>query len=281
MITIGLTTWSEHQSLMPEKKQLTLNDYAQFLPIVEVDSFYYALQAPTVSAKWLQQVPHQFQFIVKAHKAMTKQEDYTDFTSTEKELFVRYKQSIQPLLDAGQLTAVLFQFPPFFQLNQENVQYLRRIRTWLPDVPIAVEFRNGTWYDEAYKKNMFAFLKQLKMTHVIVDEAQTPTNSVPFEPVVTNPDFAMLRLHGRNMAGWQNPGAMWRKQRTLYRYNADELQQFAATVQRLTKQAKEFAIIFNNNSGGDAADNALALQQILGITFENLAPKGPEQTSLF
>ena len=89
MITIGLTTWSEHQSLMPEKKQLTLNDYAQFLPIVEVDSFYYALQAPTVSAKWLQQVPHQFQFIVKAHKAMTKQEDYTDFTSTERNcLFV-------------------------------------------------------------------------------------------------------------------------------------------------------------------------------------------------
>lgn len=54
-----------------------------------------------------------------------------------------------------------------------------------------------------------------------------------------------------------------------------------ATVQRLTKQAKKVAIIFNNNSGGDAADNALALQQILGVTFENLAPKGPEQTSLF
>lgn len=281
MITIGLTTWSEHQSLMPSKKQLTLNDYAQFLPVVEVDSFYYGLRTPTVSANWLTQVPARFQFIVKAHQAMTRQEDYAEFTSTEKELFVRYRQSIEPLIKAGQLQAVLFQFPPFFQLNQENSQYLRQIRAWLPDVPIAVEFRHQSWYDDAFKQQMYAFLKQLNMTHVITDEAQTPTNSVPFEPVVTNPAFAMLRLHGRNMAGWQNPGAQWRKQRTLYRYNQDELQFFADAVRQIKNQAEQVAVIFNNNSGGDAADNALQLQQLLGLDFPDLAPKAPEQIDLF
>ena len=281
MITIGLTTWSEHASLMPAKKQLTLNDYAQFLPVVEIDSFYYALQAPTVSANWLAQVPPSFQFIVKAHQAMTKQADYQDVTSTEKELFTRYYRSIEPLMRAHQLKAVLFQFPPYFQLNQENSQYLRQVRAWLPDVPIAVEFRHSSWYDPAFKAQMYAFLSELKMTHVIVDEAQTPNNSVPFDPVVTNSALAMFRLHGRNMAGWQNPGASWRKQRTLYRYDATELAQLAETVQQLQSQAQEVVVIFNNNSGGDAADNALELQQLLNLKFENLAPKTPEQIDLF
>lgn len=281
MITIGLTTWSEHQSLLPNQKQLTLGDYAQFFPIVEVDSFYYALQAPTVSQKWLTQVPAGFQFIVKAHQAMTKQADYQAVTSTEKELFTRYYRSIEPLLTAQQLKAVLFQFPPYFQLNTENSQYLRRIRAWLPQVPIAVEFRHRSWYDLQFRKQMYAFLDELQMTHVIADEAQTPHNSVPFDPVVTNPALAMLRLHGRNMAGWQNPGAAWRKQRTLYRYKHEELAKLAQTVQKLATQAKETVVIFNNNAGGDAAANALELQQKLKLVFKDLAPKSPEQMDLF
>lgn len=31
-------------------------------------------------------------------------------------------------------------------------------------------------------------------------------------------------------------------------------------------------MIFNNNSGGDAADNALQLQKLLGISFDGLSP---------
>ena len=42
-ITIGLTTWKEHQALIKEAHPLTLREYAQHLPVVEVDTFFYAL----------------------------------------------------------------------------------------------------------------------------------------------------------------------------------------------------------------------------------------------
>lgn len=50
---------------------------------------------------------------------------------------------------------------------------------------------------------------------------------------------------------------------------------------RLKIKRNKFAVIFNNNSGGDAADNALQLQQLLGLEFPDLAPKAPEQIDLF
>ncbi len=56
---------------------------------------------------------------------------------------------------------------------------------------------------------------------------------------------------------------------------------FADAVRQIKNQAEQVAVIFNNNSGGDAADNALQLQQLLGLEFPDLAPKAPEQIDLF
>lgn len=38
------------------------------------------------------------------------------------------------------------------------------------------------------------------------------------------------------------------------------------------KLSKEVVVIFNNNSGGDAADNAKHLQKALQVEFQGLAP---------
>lgn len=47
-ITIGLTTWTEHPALIKnEQRPVTLNEYAQHLPVVEVDTFFYALPQVT------------------------------------------------------------------------------------------------------------------------------------------------------------------------------------------------------------------------------------------
>lgn len=68
------------------------------------------------------------------------------------------------------------------------------------------------------------------------------------------------------------------KKRTLYRYNDQELYELAETIKRLQGQTKEIGVIFNNNSGGDAAENALALKKILDITYDDL---NPAQIDLF
>lgn len=43
-------------------------------------------------------------------------------------------------------------------------------------------------------------------------------------------------------------------------------------VQDLNEQVDEVCVIFNNNSGRDAAPNALQLQELLHVSFNDLAP---------
>ena len=46
----------------------------------------------------------------------------------------------------------------------------------------------------------------------------------------------------------------------------------------LEQSSKDIYILFNNNSGGDAAENAKRFQAMLGIEYEGLAPR---QLTLF
>lgn len=280
-ITLGLTTWTEHPVLINnEQRPVTLNEYAQHFPAVEVDTFFYALPQVTTIQHWLAEVPAGFQFIIKAHKGMTLHTRGQELGELE-QLFAQYKRTITPLVAAGQLKTILFQFPPYFDATPKDIDYLRLIRTLLGDLPIAVEFRNQSWYRPGTLKSLLAFCKDLGFTLVAADEPHTTVTSVPFKLAVTNPQLVMLRLHGRNVQGWANQDKSWRKTRTLYRYSQTELTTFADSITALPSQVQEVCVIFNNNSAGDAAPNALKLQQILGLHFTGLAPRSPEQLDLF
>ena len=49
-------------------------------------------------------------------------------------------------------------------------------------------------------------------------------------------------------------------------------------LEQLKKQTKDIYVLFNNNSGGDAADNAKQLMKMMNITYGE--PK-PEQLNFF
>ncbi len=280
MITIGLTTWTEHPSLLGGTDKLTLTEYSGVLPVVEVDTPFYGIPKVTTVAKWQKEVPDKFQFILKANQVMTLHNVQDEGLSMDalKTAYREYRAMIKPLTQHHQLKAILFQFPPFFERSNKNFHYLQRMVDWLPGLPIAVEFRNQSWYEPGVKDSVFDFLKDLGVAHVVVDEPHALNDGVSFEPVVTSPQLALMRLHGRNQQGWSTKGPGWRGQRTLYRYSDVELTEFKATVEQLQQQAKEVCVIFNNNSGGDAADNALTLKDMLGISFGDL---GPQQLDLF
>lgn len=280
-ITIGLTTWTEHPALINnEQRPVTLNEYAQYLPTVEVDTFFYALPQVTTIQNWLAEVPEAFQFIVKAHRGMTLHERGQEKGELE-QLFNRYRKTVAPLVAAGQLKTVLFQFPPYFDASPQDIEYLRLVRLWMGKLPIAIELRNQTWYRPGTLKSLLAFCRELHFTLVAADEPHGTVTSVPFVLATTNPDLVMMRLHGQNTEGWINQGKSWRKTRTLYKYSPAELQAFCDQINQLTPQPKELCVIFNNNSGKDAAPNALQLQKMLDIHFTGLAPRSPEQIDLF
>ena len=280
-ITIGLTTWTEHPALINnEQRPVTLNEYAQHLPTVEVDTFFYALPQVTTIQNWLAEVPESFQFIVKTHRRMTLHERGQEKGELE-QLFNRYRKTVAPLVAAGQLKTVLFQFPPYFDASPQDIEYLRLVRLWMGNLPIAIELRNQTWYRPGTLKSLLAFCRELHFTLVAADEPHGTVTSVPFVLATTNPDLVMMRLHGQNTEGWINQGKSWRKTRTLYKCSSAELQVFCDQINQLTPQPKELCVVFNNNSGKDAAPNALQLQKMLGIHFTGLAPRSPEQIDLF
>ena len=93
-------------------------------------------------------------------------------------------------------------------------------------------------------------------------------------PIATH-DKVLMRLHGRNVFGWRNigHGENWRKVRFLYDYSLEELEGIHTHIRSLQSQAKEIFVLFNNNSGGHAAQNAKRLQRMLNLHFEDLSPK--------
>lgn len=280
-ITLGLTTWTEHPALIHhQQRPVTLNEYAQSLPTVEVDTFFYALPQMSTIQNWLSQVPADFQFIIKAHQGMTLHQKDQQRGELE-ELFRQYRRTISPLVAAGQLKTILFQFPPYFDARLKDIDYLRLVRLWMGDLPIAIELRNNSWYQPGVIDSLLDYCQELNFTLVAADEPHDTVTSVPFYLATTSSQLALIRLHGRNREGWDHAGKEWRKKRTLYKYSQQELDELARQIIGLHPQPQEVCVIFNNNSGGDAAPNALSLQSIMDLHFQGLAPKSPEQLDLF
>lgn len=283
MIQIGLTGWGDHDSIYAADTRTheKLQEYSSHFPVVELDSSFYAVQPIRNMEKWVKETPENFQFIVKAYQGMTghDREEKENPFETKEEMFQAFRESVEPLQKAGKLGAVLFQFPPWFDCRQEHVQYIRYCKQQMKGIPVALEFRQQTWYEERFQQQTLDFMKQEGWIHTIADEPQAGVKSVPFVPVVTVKEKAIIRLHGRNVHGWNYSGnANWRKVRYLYEYSEKELTAIAKEVKRLEKQCKEVIVLFNNNSGGYAAGNAKQLQQMLGIEFDGLAS---QQLGLF
>ena len=272
MIRIGLTSFKEHDKLTG-KKNNTLYEYAGFLPLVELDTAYYGIPRKTSVEKWVEEVPESFRFVVKVYQGISGQSDWQEYYQTEEEMVEKFLDTMQPMYDSGKLFCFLVQFPASFKCTKESVQYLRKLRKWFNDYPIAIELRDYSWYSQALVERTRSFMTRADFSLAIIDEPQLLQTTVPFDPYVTNAQFTLLRLHGRNSQGWQANDKDWRKKRTLYRYSEEELIELASAIRSAEQQTKDIGIIFNNNSGGDAAENALALQKILKIKLQGLNPK--------
>ncbi|MGK3151238.1 DUF72 domain-containing protein [Staphylococcus shinii] len=282
MINIGLTGWGDHDSLYEDLQRKTdkLVTYASHFPIVELDATYYAIQPERNIRKWIKETPERFKFIVKIHQALTLHADYHDFAETRQILVDQFKTMLQPLKDENKLAMVLVQFPPWFDCTVQNIKYIRYIRAQLEAFPVCVEFRHQSWFNKSFKEETLAFLTQQNIIHAVCDEPQVGQGSVPMVNRITN-ETAFIRYHGRNVHGWTKKDMTdeaWREVRYLYDYSEQELKTLIDKVKVLEHKAKNIYVVFNNNSGGHAAQNAKTYQRLLGIDYQGLAP---QQLKLF
>ena len=286
MIQIGLAGWGDHEAIYPAgtKPKDKLAVYSQTFPLVEVDSSFYAIQPERNYERWAEETPDHFGFVVKAYQGMTGHRRGQRGDESEDAVFSAFIGSIQPLLKAGKLKAVLFQYPPWFDCSRIHVDMLRAAKERMGDIPVALEFRHQSWFAGEMKDKTLAFMRQEGWIHSICDEPQAGPGSVPIVEETAVPELTIVRFHGRNAEGWNSSGAPnWRDVRYLYRYSREELEEWAKRIHRLQQKSKEICILFNNNSGGDAAHNALELSRLLGLGYPDLPepPESPEQLELF
>ena len=277
MDAIGLTTWSEHPHLLPNLKKPALSDYAEVFPIVELDTFFYGLKAPSVTEKWALQVPEEFKFILKVPRELTWQTELA-VNQTYEQLFQDFLKTIAPIQQRGKVGGILLQFPPDFTLTETTLNYLKFARKQLPKLPMLLELRHRSWYRPEFQRSLVTLLRELQITIANIDEPDVGEESVPLVPLITTPQLSFWRFHGRNAENWAKKGFGSKKGRTLYRYSEPELVELAEKVQQVSRQVDRNYIIFNNNANFDAADNALRFSELLGLNYR--AP-GDEQLDLF
>ena len=278
MIQIGLTGWGDHPDIYHPNSTAKdkLLDYSSHFPIVELDATFYAIQPERNIRKWIDETPDTFRFIVKAYQGMTgHHRGELPFESVD-EMYELFRMSMEPLREAGKLAMILVQFPPWFDCTRKNVEEIRFIHKKLTGFDIAVEFRHQSWYSSSFTQQTLEFLRDLNIIHSVCDEPQAGQGSIPLVPVSTRSDKALFRLHGRNVYGWRNTTGddkAWRKVRYLYNYIDEELDEIKTAVNKLKEETDEVFVIFNNNSGKHAAQNAKQFQGKLNLTYDNLTPK--------
>ena len=288
-IAIGTSSWSDpgfveewYPPGLPARDRLAW--YAQRLSAVEVNSTFYALPARRTVARWCACTPDAFTFDVKLHRLLSRHSAPPsslpadlrgDVRVTgrrprvvldddlEAEMVRRTLDVLQPLRDHGRLSSLLLQTTPAFKPGAHELAELERLVALVAPVPVAIELRHRGWVDRDRLEDTLAWFEGAGVAFVCVDAPQVraPTAMPPID-VVTRPDLAYLRAHGRNAEGYVRGRSV--AERFGHRYSKAELRELASRAESLAEKAERVRVMFNNNRGDDAPVAALGLREILG-----------------
>ena len=269
-ILVGTCNWADHTDFYPAKLRPNerLTYYAKHFSLVEVDSTFYHLQSAHNFARWAERTPENFIFDVKAYRELTWHDRDKEPSA---DTFERFGTSLRPLQEAGKLRAVLFQFPPWFTNQPKNRDYLSTCQEFFPGQTLAVEFRHRSWFTPDDRDETLALLREHQLVHVMVDEPQIGSGSVPRVVAVTSPDLAIVRFHGRNRQTWyartETSG-----DRFNYLYQPEELGEWLPSLEHVAAQTSAVHVLLNNNRANYAVRNAKDFQRLLGqpvVPFES------------
>jgi uncharacterized protein YecE (DUF72 family) len=280
MIKIGLAGWGDHDSLYPPGTAAKdkLRAYGAHFGIVELDSAFYAVQPKERMARYAEETPEGFGFVVKAYQGITGHLRGKPYYDNDDDMYAAFRESLEPVMGAEKLTAALLQYPPWFDCTKENVKTLRETKKRLDGFPCALEFRHQSWFAPEFRDKTLSFMREEGWIHSVCDEPQAGLGSIPTVLEATTQPFTLVRMHGRNVGGWNQSGAAnWREVRYLYDYSSEELNEWKERIELLLRQSETVGVIFNNNSGGHAAGNAKQLMRLLDMPVTEI----PKQLDLF
>ncbi|MGA8112527.1 MAG: DUF72 domain-containing protein [Actinocatenispora sp.] len=284
-ILVGTASWTDRTLLESgwyppgaDSAEKRLGYYATRFPLVEVDATYYTPPAERTCQLWAERSPAGFTFNIKAFSLLTghptrvnsiykdlrpetdKRNVYlTDLSAqTVEDCWTRFLSALDPLIDAGKLGAVLFQYPPWFTIRGDNKQYILECLHRCAPIPVMVELRHSSWFHGANADETISFLRGHDIPYVAVDMPQGHKSSVP--PVLkATAELAAVRFHGHS-AQWTSKDIY---QKFGYLYTDEELAGWAPQLTELSAEAARTHVLLNNCYSDYAQRNASQLVDLL------------------
>ena len=240
-VWIGCSGWSYKDwrgGLYPDglPQRRWLERYAEVFGTVEVNATFYRLPKEKTVQAWVEQVPGDFLFAVKASRYLTHMKRLTD---VERGL-ERFYTPLLPLIEAGRLGPVLWQLPGDFRRDDARLGALLNALTEYPAGRHCLEFRHPSWFTE----EIYEQLRWHGAALVIGDR-----KGLDFQPHRIVGDWTFVRFHHGHRGRRGN-------------YSPAEIAEWAQRIRAWTDQGDVFAF-YNNDWEGFAPRNARTLQRLL------------------
>lgn len=267
--------WDRSVYPRPQSRGFHALDFlAQRLDALEIDSTFYQFHRPELVRLWGAKVAHNslFKFTARLHRQFTHERQLDDAAAAA------FADSLRPLLDRGQLGALLMQFPSSFRFTGENRDFLIKLRRSFSQFPLVAELRHGSWTVE----EAIGTLVDYKIGFCNLEQPRTLRATSPASWLTTRVGY--VKLYGPKVGPafdeFDDSAATRNGQRTGndHLFSLAEMEAWQPRIEHLRRFAEEVYVIFGNDGAGKSVVNALQMQSLLQSERVS-APERPAATS--
>lgn len=236
MLFVGTSGWQYRhwkRVFYPEKlpQRLWLPYYCERFQTVEVNNTFYNLPAGSVFEQWERTAPADFIFALKMSRFLTHLKRLHDPAEPVK----RFMERAAALRDKR--GPILLQLPPTYGAIPERLD--ETLTLFPPDVPVAVEFRNQSWFTNQTKE-------LLERHGAALCLADSPRRT---QPAWKTADWGFVRFH--EGSGRHAPG-----------YEREVLQRWVAMLGETFRATDDVYAYFNNDAAGYAIRDAITFAEL-------------------
>lgn len=244
--------------MYPRSRPASFSELAylsRYIDCIELNSSFYAYPVVRNCESWVKQLEGTpFPFLVKLHRDFTHAKEPWQSVKAFDQHVTAFLEGLEPLRAAKRLRLLLIQFPFSFVRNLANRTRLDQIVSAFASENLVVELRHCSWFEP----EVLARFSARSISVATIDLPAASDHPLPVASHSAGP-IGYLRLHGRNSEHWFRAEST-RNQRYDYLYSSRELDDLAATAQRLKTNHDEVFVVTNNHFEGQAVANALQLR---------------------